>query len=207
TQAYYKTLLATASDGIHILDIEGNLLEASAAFYRMLGHDPAHPPKLHVSDWDAQWSREELKIRLPRHFVEPQSVFETMHRRVNGELFPVEISIRGVVVDGRKLIYAASRDITERRIAEFALRQHELALQQTNDGIAILTLDGRITFVNEAWAKMHGYKKEELIGQTLETCHTKEQMVQCNEFNARVLEHGHAQAEIGHRRKDGSTFP
>jgi len=207
TQAYYKTLLATASDGIHILDIEGNLVEASAAFYRMLGHDPAHPPKLKVSDWDAQWSLEELQHRMARHFIEPQTVFETLHRRVSGELFPVEISTRGVLIDGRKLVYAASRDITERKKAESALRLHELALQQTNDGIAIMTLDGRITFVNEAWARMHAYEKSELIGQSLETCHTREQMVQCVEFNQRVLEHGHAQAEIGHRRKDGSTFP
>jgi len=205
-RTFYQTLLATASDGIHILDRDGHLVEGSASFYRMLGHDPAHPPKLQVSDWDAQWSPPELSGRMLDHLREP-SVFETIHRRANGDLFPVEVSVRGVFIDGRELIYGASRDITERKKAEAALRHYELALQQTNEGIAILGPDGRLQFANEAWAKMHGYEKAELLGRTLDTVHTPEQTRQCDAFQVRVLEQGHAQAELGHQRKDGSTFP
>jgi len=205
-RSYYQTLLDTASDGIHILDQDGHLVEASASFYRMLGHDPAHPPQLRVSDWDANWSPSELAERMELHLREA-SVFETIHRRANGELFPVEISVRGVLLDGRQVIYAASRDITERKKAEAALRQYELALQQTNEGIAILGPDGCLQFANEAWAKMHGYQKEELLGRPLDMVQTPEQARQCAAFQARILEQGHAQAELGHRRKDGSTFP
>ena len=205
-RTYYQTLLATASDGIHILDLDGYLIEASASFYRMLGHDPAQPPMMRVSDWDARWSPPELGERLLEHVRKP-SVFETVHRRANGELFPVEISVRGVLIDRRQLIYCAARDITERKKAEAALRQHELAIQQTNEGIAILGPNGCLQFANEAWAKMHGYEKEELIGRTLDLVQTPEQARQCDDFQARVLEQGHAQAELGHKRKDGSKFP
>ena len=205
-RTYYQTLLATASDGIHILDCEGNLVEASASFYRMLGHDPEHPPSLRIWDWDAKWSPHTLKERMQEHLRKP-SVFETMHRRANGELFPVEISVRGVTIERRQVIYCASRDITERKRAEADLRRSELALQQTNEGIAILGLDGCLQFANEAWAQMHGYEKEELVGRPLDLVQTAEQARQCGAFQARVLAQGHAQAELSHRRKDGSTFP
>ncbi len=82
------------------------------------------------------------------------------------------------------------------------------AVEQSVDGMAIADMDGTIQFVNRAWAAMHGYTTEELIGKPLNIFHTKEQLE--NEvipFNEGVQEHGVNQGEVGHKRKDGSTFP
>lgn len=127
-RTYYQTLLETASDGIHILDLEGNLVDASASFYRMLGFDSRNHLRMKASVWSVEWPAAELKDRLARYLAQPE-VFETIHRRHDGSLFPVEISVRGVKFEGADYIYASSRDITARKQAEAQLKERENQLQ------------------------------------------------------------------------------
>ncbi|PQP34864.1 hypothetical protein C6A37_05540 [Desulfobacteraceae bacterium SEEP-SAG9] len=89
-----------------------------------------------------------------------------------------------------------------------ALLRLEKAVAQSIDGIAMADLEGKIQFVNAAWAQMHGYTLEELIGRHLSTFHTVEQMQEeVIPFNQRMMEVGANQSEIGHVRSDGTTFP
>ena len=59
-------------------------------------------------------------------------------------------------------------DVTEQYEAEEALRmatrQRELILEAVDDGIFGMDLDGRVTFINEAGARMLGYTARELVG-------------------------------------------
>ena len=95
----YQRLLETASDGIHILNPQGQLVEASPSFYRMLGYEPEAPPLRHVSDWDAQWTPEELAARLASLLKQP-ALFETQHRCRDGHTIEVEIHVHAVHLDG-----------------------------------------------------------------------------------------------------------
>ena len=89
-----------------------------------------------------------------------------------------------------------------------AMLRLEKAVAQSIDGIAMADLEGKIQFVNAAWAQMHGYTLEELIGRHLSTFHTVEQMQEeVIPFNQRMMEVGANQSEIGHVRSDGTTFP
>jgi len=60
-------------------------------------------------------------------------------------------------------------DTTEQYEAEEALqmaaRQRELILESADDGIYGIDLDGKMTFINDAGARMLGYASEELIGR------------------------------------------
>ncbi|MEI7436158.1 MAG: PAS domain S-box protein [bacterium] len=106
------------------------------------------------------------------------------------------------------LMCGVAKDITERKQAEESLRRYEMAVEQSSDGIAIADMDGRLTFVNSAWARMHGYETAEMLGQFISISHSPEQM-ECDviPFNDVLREKGANQGEIGHWRKDGSTFP
>ncbi|MBN1661992.1 MAG: PAS domain S-box protein [Deltaproteobacteria bacterium] len=61
-----------------------------------------------------------------------------------------------------------SRDIAERRTAEEALRQSEekyrTILESMEDGYYELDMAGNLTFFNDAFCRIWGYPKEELIG-------------------------------------------
>ncbi len=102
-----------------------------------------------------------------------------------------------------------SRDVTAAYHAQEELRRLGYVVEQSLDGTAVANLDGIVEFVNPAWATMHGYTVDELIGQHLSVFHTPEQLAnEVDPVNQRALASGQAQrAEIGHVRKDGVTFP
>ena len=109
-------LLRTASDGIHVLDLQGNVVQVNDAFCRMLGYSSEELQGMNVTQWDVQWSGEELRTRL-RQALDRDMLFETKHRHRDGSIVEVEIHAGGVEIDGKRLVYASARDISERKKA------------------------------------------------------------------------------------------
>ena len=127
----YQSLLHAASDGIHVLDFNGNLVEANDAFCTMLGYSRDEMLKLNIADWDAQWEGAELMTRMEEQTCNP-SIFETKHRRRDGTIIDVEIHTSGVVLDGKMYQYAAARDITRRKQTENELKIKNEELKKAN---------------------------------------------------------------------------
>ena len=164
-----ELLLNNASDGVHILEPDGRLVTASKSFYKMLGYDAGAPPQLHVWDWDAQWSQEQLSLHvLPELLQEPRT-FLAKHRRHDGSILDVEIHSQGIELDGRRVLYASSRDISERKQAEAALRDsQEVAtalMNATSDASLLLDRDGVVLAANEELARRFGVQVRDLIGR------------------------------------------
>ena len=104
-------------------------------------------------------------------------------------------------------VASVMRDITEQKEAEERLYRQGQALEQALDGIAIADMEGIIQFVNHAWAAMHGYTPEELLGKHLGVFHSPSQMDhEVIPFNKIVFERGGHFEEVGHCRKDGTPF-
>ncbi len=118
----FQAILKTASDGIHVLDMKGRLIEASDSFLRMLGYSEAEAKHLNVADWDVQFAKPEILSKISGMMTEA-TTFETKHRRKDGIVFDVEISARGVELDGKRYLYNSSRDITSRKAAEAEIEQ------------------------------------------------------------------------------------
>jgi diguanylate cyclase (GGDEF)-like protein/PAS domain S-box-containing protein len=114
----HMALMSSAIDGIHIMDIDGNIVEANDTFCQMLGYSYEEAIRLNVADWDAQWSREELMGRFRTLINMKGAIFETKHRRKNGTILDVEVSTTGAIIDGQPYLFATSHDITDRKASE-----------------------------------------------------------------------------------------
>ena len=133
---------------------------------------------------------------------------ELAMRRKDGSIFVGELS-------GTKFCYGVQngtlvviRDITERKRAVEEIRKLSSAVKQSTEGIAICDLKGNLTFVNDAWCRMHGYKdSEELLGKSLNIFHNQDQIErEVIPFNEKVNELGAYSGEVGHIHKDGTPF-
>ena len=122
----------TSHDGIHILDRAGNLMEANTGFAQMLGYNLDELSHLNVADWDAKWSHTELQDRFQNYPDNMHSTLETLHRRKDGFVFPVEITVCSMEWNEEFALVCISRDISERK-------KYEIKLQQTNDELARAT--------------------------------------------------------------------
>jgi diguanylate cyclase (GGDEF)-like protein/PAS domain S-box-containing protein len=156
-----RALLHNASDGIHILDTAGNIIEVSNSFCVMLGYQREELIGKHVSLWDSNFSEEELEQVIKQQFLkEERSQFETRHRCKDGTVIDVEVSGFPLELDSRKVLFNSSRDITERKRLQFTLQQQLLfsnALNQIAKTIVAhnepdLILDESARIVGEALA-------------------------------------------------------
>ncbi|MBD3418956.1 MAG: PAS domain S-box protein [Chitinivibrionales bacterium] len=110
---------------------------------------------------------------------------------------------QGVVIGGIELF----EDVTEKRKAREHIDKLQRAINQSGEGIAIADTEGIITYANHAWAHMHGYTAVELPGKHLSLFHSEQQLQkEVIPFNEKVMHNGHCSGEVGHKRKDGSTF-
>jgi PAS domain S-box-containing protein len=165
----HKTLMETSTDSIYVLNQEGDLQEANAAFLRRRGYTAAEVKGLNVVDWDAQGSREELKERLGK-LVGGSAVFETRHRCKDGSIFDVEVCATGVQIDREQLIFCVTRDITRRKQAEDRLRRSEEKFKALFGiapvGISVLDRHHNIADLNPALERIMRLSREELLGGT-----------------------------------------
>ncbi len=100
------------------------------------------------------------------------------------------------------------QEIAEHKQAEESLSRLQTAVNQAIEGVVIFDMDGRIEFANPAWAAMHGYRVEELVGRHLNLFQTTEQMeTSGGPFDDLVIQTGWNKGEVWHVRKDGTTFP
>ncbi|MBE9050672.1 PAS domain S-box protein [Nostocales cyanobacterium LEGE 11386] len=125
-----QTLFNTSFDGIVILDMEGNVLDANPRFAQMLGYTPQETAKLNVFDWDAQYTPEQLQQLMCDYISLKSGVLETRHRRKDGSIYDVEVSASVVEWEGEILRFCVCRDISERKQAEIVLQQLNAELEQ-----------------------------------------------------------------------------
>jgi len=206
----YKALMQTSRDGIHILDREGRLVEANPEFLRMLGYAPEEATGLQVSDWDAQWEREQLLEKIGR-LMRDGGTIETRHRRKDGALIDVEISVTALEIEGKTYLYNAARDITARKLAERELlesaNRFRGLVEQSIAGIYIIQ-DGRFAYVNPRLAAILGYDAPaELIGtDALSTVAEKDRALVAENIRQRSAGAGRSMSyQFTGLRRDGST--
>lgn len=160
-------ILRNASDGIHILGIDGNIIDVSDSFCAMLGYARAEMLSMNVARWDAQFPPSEILDQIRKQYAARERVqFETRHRRKDGSTFDVEISGRPLELDGKPAMFYSSRDISERIRIERELRTSEEKLRGLYElsplGIALTDMQGRYIEFNQAFEHICGYSAEEL---------------------------------------------
>jgi PAS domain S-box-containing protein len=81
------------------------------------------------------------------------------------------------------------------------------ALKQSSEGIAVTDLTGSFIFINQAFADMHRYQPEELIGKHVSICHDAQDMMSLAAARRYIVQTGGFSGETRHLRKDGTHFP
>ncbi|MEO6219387.1 MAG: PAS domain S-box protein, partial [Ginsengibacter sp.] len=85
-------------------------------------------------------------------------LFETLHKRKDGTIYPVEVNMSGVILEGKPHLFAIARDIRERKKTEEILNYRKALLEAQNEAIpdAILIVDtkGNMLSFNQHFIKL-----------------------------------------------------
>lgn len=110
--------LRKASDGLHVLDADGRLVDASDSFFAALGWSRAELLGRDPSFWDAEYGDEARAPLIERVRAAGTLRFETRHRRKDGSVFDVEVVASYFELAGAGYTHCSARDLTEVRKLE-----------------------------------------------------------------------------------------
>ena len=167
----YRAIFEQAADSVVLIDAEtGSFLEYNDRAHESHGYTREEFGKLKIADLEVIESGEEVAKHIDKIVKEGADIFETKHRTKGGDIRDVQISARAISLDGRCFIQAMWRDITERKLAEKALRESEEKLRRVfesaADAIAITDLQGAILDINEKALEIYGVgSKDKAFGK------------------------------------------
>jgi len=97
-------------------------------------------------------------------------------------------------------------DITERKQSADSLREQAQLLDLAHDGILSMDWNGTITFWSEGAQRMYGWTREDALGKVSHHLLQTDFPETIEKIRAQLLETGHWEGELGHRRRDGAQL-
>ena len=85
----------------------------------------------------------------------------------NGLPFVALVSMCSIAISGKRTVIIAVRDYSDLHAAQHEIRILSKALEQSPAGIAVLSIDGNVEYVNTRFTQITGYASDEIHGTQL----------------------------------------
>ncbi len=150
---------------------DGLVLDANPASCRLLQRSKEQLLTQRTGDV-VRWSPGEREQLISRVVQGRQNVtFEKDFRAANGNLVTIQVDLNVIELDGDTRVLVAITDISARKQMENTLRESEerfrLLVENSNEMIVLVSLDGRIHYASPNHAAIAGYTTEEMVGQNV----------------------------------------
>jgi len=164
----YKSLFEKANDAIILADARtGYIVDANIEAEHLLGRPPREIIGLHQSQLHPADKSEYYKTLFQRTAEgTPSAAIEAQVIRKGGATVPVFMSSSVVPLHGRKLIQVIFKDISTYRRTERDIRVKDNAIASSINGIALVDLSGKLSYVNRSFLQLWGFENEkEVLGR------------------------------------------
>jgi PAS domain S-box-containing protein len=121
----YRTLFETSSDGILLIDIDGNMIAFNEAAHSQLGYTSEEFKQLSLHDIDPVQSPEEIEASIKHVLETGKAEFQVKHKARDGSWRDVLVITQVIELAGRSAFHTIWRDITEQKKKEEELLKIE----------------------------------------------------------------------------------
>jgi len=161
SEAEFRTLIESASDGILVSNTAGRLLEVNVAACQMLGHPREELVRMGLVDIVALGEMVRILPEVVRLGEGAVVRSEWQCRRKDGSQFPAEVGAT-ILPDGR--LQCIMRDITQRKTAEDKIREQASLLDKARDAIIVCEPEEyRILYWNRSAERLYGWQAADVL--------------------------------------------
>jgi PAS domain S-box-containing protein len=151
----FRSFINHATDGFFLLDERQTVLDVNRHACESLGYSREELVGMNLRDLDSGLDEASI-ARLGERVTAGETVtFETLHRRKDGTVFPVEIRARQFQHGAHRFRLSLVRDITERKRAEEAIRRSEAYLAEaqrlSHTGTIVFNATGPVYWSEESY--------------------------------------------------------
>ncbi|MBN2614995.1 MAG: PAS domain S-box protein [Bacteroidales bacterium] len=164
----FRTLIDHSNDSIQLIDLRsGKYVDCNERSYQELGYTREEFLALKPSDVDVMLTKKNSRDLIEAIREKGSMLTEGVARRKDGSTFPTEVSLNYVQLE-KEYIVAIGRDITERKLAEEALKERENSYRTLTENLpaAVYRLylreKGKMEFFNTVIEQISGYSLDEL---------------------------------------------
>lgn len=125
-EQFLQTILQTTGEGFWVIDGRGRFVDVNQAYCSLSGYSRDELLQMGISDIEANEDPRQTVARIRRIQEKGFELFETRHRRKDGSLWHVEMSVTWLAQDGGRFV-CFGRDLSERRKAEEQLSRLQKA--------------------------------------------------------------------------------
>ena len=118
SEARYRNLFQSSSDGLVVHDLEGNIFDVNQMFLKQSGFTREEILKLKIMDLHPSNMLEKSGQAFREISTNGYINFEVTFKKKSGELFPAEVSANLLDIGDQKVIQGMVRDISDRKIRE-----------------------------------------------------------------------------------------
>ena len=164
SESRYRTLIESSVDAIIIHDFQGRFIECNKAACDLLGYTHGELVTMTIFNIDREAKDHEGLYALWNHL--PVN-FESYYIRKDHLVFPVEVRLGILELNGKKVIQAVVRNIYERKKTQDMLMHQSILLENINEAVITTDAESNITSWNKIAESMYGWSREEVIGKKL----------------------------------------
>lgn len=124
-----RLALDQVQDAIYLIDAKQHFVYVNEAACRALGYSREEFLGITPCDIDTGYTRQSFRAVQQRMLTESRFIVERLHRRRNGNVFPVEVQMSAFECQGQIFAMALARDISERKLAEESIASRERELR------------------------------------------------------------------------------
>lgn len=190
----YRTLIENANDVIYVHDLKGDYLSINHAVEKVFGFTQEEAMKLNISEIAAPNHLARVKEMLLSKLEgsAKQTAYELDCFKKDGSVITVEVNSSVISENGTPVaVQGIARDVTERKLAEEAVRESENRyrdlFENANDLIYTHDLKGNFTSLNRAGERIIGYSRDEALTMNIAQVVAPESLIAARKMTAKKL--------------------
>ncbi len=165
-----RTLFEQAADAIYICTPEGKFLEVNERACIQSGYSKDELLEINVVDLDARIDAPYKLAEFTQSLTTSYPVtLQSRHRRKDGSIYPVEITISRIETPDGDQVLAIARDVSDRNEAIQAYQESEERFRTVIENLPVALfahdMDGNLVLVNKTACQSTGYSCEEMLNK------------------------------------------